>query len=33
MITDTKVVTTLAVLAILLFIAFWFVEGLPIISG
>ena len=32
MITDAKVITTLAVLAVLLFIAFWFVEALPIIG-
>lgn len=30
MITDAKVITTLTVLAAVLFIAFWFVEVLPI---
>ncbi len=32
MITDAKVITALAILAVLLFIAFWFVEGMPIIG-
>lgn len=29
---DAKVITGLVVLAVLLFITFWFVEGLPIIG-
>ncbi len=33
MLTDAKVITTLAILALLLFITFWFVEGLPIIGS
>ncbi len=32
MITDAKVITTLTILAVLLFITFWFVEGLPILG-
>jgi hypothetical protein len=32
MITDGKVITTLAIVAMLLFIAFWLVEGLPILG-
>lgn len=33
MTTDAKVITGLSLLAILLFITFWFVEALPIIGS
>lgn len=30
MITDAKVITTLTILAVVLFLTFWFVEAMPI---
>lgn len=33
MTTDTKVITGLGLLAVLLFITFWFVEALPILGS
>lgn len=32
MVTDTKVIAGLLVLAVLMFVGFWFVEGMPIVG-